>query len=101
MSIQLTREQVVALHEHFIARQRELLALARTLVEAESPSGNEADSNAVVSLVAAAARAIGAIDSVERVRSEGFGEHLRIRAFSVPQGKNEGAPIVILGHTDT
>jgi glutamate carboxypeptidase len=101
MTNELTREQAAALHEHFIARQRELLALTRTLVEVESPSGNEADSNAVVSLVAAAARAVGAIDSVERIRSEGFGEHLRIRAFSVPQGKNEGAPIVILGHTDT
>ena len=97
MPHELTKERAAALRDHFIARQQELLALARVLVEAESPSGDEIGSSAVVSLVGAAARAVNTVDSVERIRSEKFGEHVRIRAF----GSNNSQPIVILGHTDT
>jgi len=89
---------MTALRDHFVARQHELLALTCALVETESPSGDKDGSSAVVSLLASAAGSIGAVNSVERITSEDFGEHVRIRAFA---GENEAAPIVILGHTDT
>ncbi len=98
MPNQMTKEIMSALRDHFVARQHELLALTCALVETESPSGDKDGSSAVVSLLASAAGSIGAVNSVERITSEDFGEHVRIRAFA---GENEAAPIVILGHTDT
>ncbi|HVS20921.1 MAG TPA: M20 family metallopeptidase [Pyrinomonadaceae bacterium] len=98
MPIEITRENMNALRDHLVARQQELIALTRALVETESPSGDEAGSRAVVSLLAAAAQNISAVSSVERITSEDFGEHLRICAFT---GENDKPPIVILGHTDT
>ena len=94
----LTATQVLALRDHFVARQHELLALTCALVETESPSGDKDGSSDVVSLLASAAGSISAVSSVERVTSEDFGEHVRIRAFA---GENNTAPIIILGHTDT
>src|SRR5260370_6557416 len=96
---EITREKVNALHDHFSRRQREILALTRSLVEAESPSGDEVGSNQVVSLLAASARSIGAITSIDRIASESYGCHLRIRAFNSARQKTP--PLVILGHTDT
>ena len=98
MPSQLTAQQVISLRDHFRERQHELLALTCALVETESPSGDKDGSSDVVSLIASAAGSISAVSSVERVTSEDFGEHLRIRAFA---GESEAAPIVILGHTDT
>lgn len=95
----ISKATAEALQSHFVARQSDLLALARALVEAESPTGDETGSQAVVSLLAAAASTIGAVTSVERVPSGGFGDHLRLRAFD--GSGNDGAPLVILGHTDT
>lgn len=85
------------LRDHFVSRQHELLALTCALVEAESPSGDKDGSSAVVSLLANAAGSINAVSSVERITSEEFGEHLRIKAFT----DNNSPPIVMLGHTDT
>jgi glutamate carboxypeptidase len=99
MTRNLTRLQINALREHFLARRHELLALTSALVETESPSGDKDGSSAVVSLLAGAAGTIGSVNSVERIASDEFGEHVRIRAFG---GSDEGAaPIMILGHTDT
>jgi glutamate carboxypeptidase len=98
MATEITREQMTALREHFAARQLELLAFVRALVETESPSGDKDGSSAVVSLLTNAAGSINAVSSVERIAFEDFGEHLRIRAFTTP---DSGAPTVILGHTDT
>src|SRR6266850_4397912 len=98
MPNQMTKETLVALREHFVARQHELLALTCALVEAESPSGDREGSSAVVSLLASAAASIGSVNSVERFASEDFGEHIVVRAF----GKNDNSRgILILGHTDT
>jgi glutamate carboxypeptidase len=80
-----------------VARQHELLALTCALVETESPSGDKDGSAAIVTLLASAAGSIGAVNSVERITSEDFGEHLRISAFA----NSGGASVVILGHTDT
>lgn len=87
------------LRDHFVGRQNEILALTRALVEVESPSGDEQGSKAVVALLSAAARNISAINSIERVPSENYGEHLRIKAFD--EGRSGSKPILILGHTDT
>jgi glutamate carboxypeptidase len=97
MSNELNREKLIALRDHFVARQHELLALTCALVETESPSGDKDGSAAIVTLLASAAGSIGAVNSVERITSEDFGEHLRISAFA----NDNGAPVVILGHTDT
>ncbi|HEY7783976.1 MAG TPA: M20 family metallopeptidase [Pyrinomonadaceae bacterium] len=100
MSTETTNLNLTALLDHFTNRQREILALTRALVETESPSGDEAGSKAVVSLLAAAARNIDAINSIERVKSENYGEHLRIKAFGTGSHDTR-PPLVILGHTDT
>ena len=97
--METTKVDLKALREFFKKRQQETLALTRALVEAESPSGYEEGSQAVVSLLAAAARNISAIDSIERIKSESYGEHLRIRAFGSARANTR--PIVIVGHTDT
>jgi glutamate carboxypeptidase len=94
----ISRETMLALREHFASRQHELLALTSALVAAESPSGDPEGSAEVVSLIAKAASGISGVNSVERFASEGFGEHIAMRAFA----KNEGSrSIMILGHTDT
>lgn len=99
MSRQISKSQADALYAYFAAREREILALTRVLVETESPSGDVLGSHGVVSLLAASARTIPGVTSVERVPSEDFGDHLRVRVGHNPG--NNLAPIVILGHTDT
>jgi glutamate carboxypeptidase len=94
----LSREKMLALRDHFVTRQHELLALTCALVEAESPSGDREASSAVVSLLASAASSITSVNSVERFASENFGEHLAVRAFA--QSDNSRS-ILIVGHTDT
>jgi glutamate carboxypeptidase len=99
MSVQVSNSKATALRDYFMNRQREILALTRALVEVESPSGDEAGSKAVVSLLAAAARTISAVTTIEHVPSENYGEHLRIHAFG--NGRNNPRTILILGHTDS
>jgi glutamate carboxypeptidase len=49
--------------------------------------------------LAAAARHIGAVTTIERVPAENYGEHLRVHAFG--DNRNKGKTILLLGHTDT
>jgi glutamate carboxypeptidase len=95
--MQLFPSHLTTLSDYFLGRQDAIVAFARALVESESPSGDEAGSKAVVSLLAAAAAGISRVPSIERVASEDYGEHLRITAF----GDSREKPVVILGHTDT
>jgi glutamate carboxypeptidase len=97
ISMELTNSNIATLSNYFAARKDALVAFTRALVEAESPSGDEAGSKAVVSLLSAAAEASSAVTKIERVASENYGEHLRVTAF----GESREKPIVILGHTDT
>ena len=99
MTTELSRERMNELREHFARRHNEILALTRSLVETESPSGDEEGSNKVVSLLGAAARSIGAVTSIDRITSEEYGVHLRIRAFG--SSATRTPPLVIIGHTDT
>lgn len=93
----LSSSNIAALNDYFLSRQEAIIAFVRALVETESPSGDEAGSQAVVSLLAAAAAGISQVTTIERVASENYGEHLRVTAF----GESREKPIVILGHTDT
>jgi glutamate carboxypeptidase len=88
-----------SLRDYFVSRQSETLSLTRALVEAESPSGDEPGSKAVVALLAAAARAAIPAANIERIKCENYGEHLRIHAFD--EGRNSVKTVLILGHTDT
>lgn len=94
----INREKMQQLREHFASRQHELLALTCALVESESPSGDKEGSSTVVGLLASAAGSIPAIQSVERISDENFGEHLRIRAYTEHESRR---PLMLLGHTDT
>lgn len=82
-----------------LKRQEEMLALVRALVETESPSGDLKGSRAAVSLLEEAARSIEAVTSIERIESPGYGEHLRVRAFTADERSSD--EILLLGHTDT
>ena len=99
MAVQVSNSNATELRDYFNKRQKETLALTRTLVEAESPSGNQSGSKAVVSLLAAAARNISAVTTIERVPAENYGEHLRVHAFGT--NRSRGKTILLLGHTDT
>lgn len=86
--------------EYFAARRGEVLALARRLCEAESPSGDLEGSRAVVGLLEQEAEGVAGVTSVERLPApDGYGEHFRLTAF----GEREpGArTLLLLGHTDT
>ena len=84
----------------FIAsRQDEILRLIYKLVETESPSGDVEGSRAVVDLLEKAAHAISSVNSIERISSPDYGEHLRINAFG---GTGyDCQKTLLLGHTDT
>lgn len=99
MSSDILRLDLESLEEYFKRRQADVLSLTRSLVEIESPSGDEAGSKAVVSLLASEARTIEPITSIEPISSQEFGQHLRLRAFD--EGNSDERPIVIVGHTDT
>ncbi len=88
---------ISALSDYFLSRQDEIVKLIKTLVETESPSGDEAGSKAVVSLLANNAETIGGV-KLEVLPVNNYGAHLRLTAFA---DASESAPIVLLGHTDT
>jgi glutamate carboxypeptidase len=92
------REQLGSLREVFVNRESEFLSSVRALVETESPSGDLNGSRQLVSLLAEMAAQIGAVNSIDRIPANDFGEHLRIRAFTQA---NDKPPILLLGHTDT
>jgi glutamate carboxypeptidase len=80
------------------ARQSEIEAFIRALVEVESPSGDDDGSRAVVDLLVHAAERLECVDSIERVDVPDFGQHLVIKAF---QKQSDAGQIMLVGHTDT
>ena len=95
--MELSDSNVAALENHFLGRQTNIVDLTQALVEIESPSGDEAGSKAVVSVLAEAAGSIGDL-RIERLPSTNYGEHLRVTAFADAPQSNA---VVVLGHTDT
>ena len=66
------------------------------IVEIESPSFDAARSTELIDCLERVFRATGAELWIDRVRAEGFGEHLIARAFS-----GDAKPVLLLGHSDT
>jgi glutamate carboxypeptidase len=98
MGQEIDRKQAEALRGIFSERLGEMLMLTREIVERESPSGDEDGSRAVVKLLAQEACDIEGVTSVDRFKSEGYGEHLRVELFN---DAGSGDAILIVGHTDT
>lgn len=80
------------------ARQTEVEAFIRSLVEVESPSGDVEGSRGVVDLLVRAAEQLDCVDTIERIDVPDFGQHLVIKAF---QKANNAGQILLVGHTDT
>ena len=95
--MELSNSNLNDLRGHFLVRHDEIVALIKALVEAESTSGDEAGSKAVVSLLANNAGTIGGV-KLDVLPVNNYGEHLRLTAFA---DAPESAPILLLGHTDT
>jgi glutamate carboxypeptidase len=80
------------------ARQPEIETFIQSLVESESPSGDEQGSRAVVDLLVQNANRLSCVDEIERVNVPDFGQHLLIKAF---QKRSNAGQILLVGHTDT
>jgi glutamate carboxypeptidase len=98
ITVNLKKSTLESIRDYLRERQTAMLSLTRALVELESPSGDEAGSRDVVSLLAANANGIAAVTDVERIKYEGYGEHLLVRAFG---GTSYNNGVLLLGHTDT
>lgn len=98
MALSISQTDVQNIESHLRQRESEIVALIKSVVETESPSGDAAGSSAVVDLLASTAEGIGSIDSVERIADPKMGEHLLIRAF---QDRSATGNILLVGHTDT
>ncbi|HEU4767830.1 MAG TPA: M20 family metallopeptidase [Pyrinomonadaceae bacterium] len=86
------------IHELLKSRQTEIETFIRALVEVESPSGDEAGSCGVVSLLTQAADEIDVVSEIKRIHTPEFGQNVVIKAFA-PQSAN--GQILVVGHTDT
>ena len=86
------------IQERFRERQESIEAFIKVLVETESPSGDQSGSQAIVNLLAEAARKLSCVTSVERYEVPGFGQHVVINAFGELQSTGQ---VLIVGHTDT
>jgi glutamate carboxypeptidase len=84
------------IHELLKSRQAEIEAFIRTVVETESPSGDENGSRAVVDLLVEAAGRLDCVSEINRIEAPDFGEHLVIKAFAP-----RDAQVLVVGHTDT
>lgn len=80
------------------ARQPEIEAFIQSLIETESPSGDEQGSRAVVDLLVQNANRLSCVDEIQRVNVPDFGQHLLIKAF---QKQSNAGQILLVGHTDT
>jgi glutamate carboxypeptidase len=100
MTFEPNSSDAARLRRHFEGRRAEILSLARSLCEIESPSGDGEGSAAVVDLLVEAAKSVEGVTSVERVKApDGYGEHFVLGAFDdVSTGER---PLLLLGHTDT
>jgi glutamate carboxypeptidase len=78
-------------------RQPDIEAFIKSLVETESPSGDEQGSRAVVELLVQHANRLDCVDEIERFDVPDFGQHLLIKAFQ----QNNAGQILLVGHTDT
>jgi len=78
------------------AKQKEIVALIRTLVECESPSDTPEAVNRFVELVS---DTVSAFAKVRTFAGGAFGKHL-LCEFDLP-GKKKNGQVLLLGHSDT
>ncbi len=83
--------------EFFQDKHERIVRRIQQIVEIESPSRDEAGSRMVATWLTDETRKISENFRIERILTEGYGEHLIIRAFETSAQK----PILLLGHTDT
>jgi glutamate carboxypeptidase len=81
---------------HFESRTSVIVESIREVVDIESPSHDVARSSAVADWVEKCFRSTGVDLTVERIFTEGDGEHVVIRAFP-----GDAKPLMLVGHTDT
>lgn len=98
MPSDISHSLVQEIQEVFRERQSEIVSLIQDVVEAESPSGDEAGSREVVALLARAAGSLDCVSSMECTDVPGMGQNLVIRAF---EGQAQSGNIMLVGHTDT
>jgi glutamate carboxypeptidase len=84
------------IEKYFTGRKETILESIRELVEIESPSFDVNGNKEAVDFLVRKAQKLLCVTQIERIFSEGFGEHLILNAF-------EGNPqnVLLLGHTDT
>jgi glutamate carboxypeptidase len=82
----------------FKARQEIIEGFIKTLVEIESPSGDEAGSRAIVNALTGAATGLTCVNSIERREIDGFGQHVVIEAFKEFAAAGQ---VLLIGHSDT
>jgi glutamate carboxypeptidase len=99
MTVDLDQTSARDLLTYFKEREGALFADICSLVAQESPSGDEAGSSAIVSLLEETARDVRSVERVERVSVDSYGEHLRVEAFT--RDAQEERTTLLLGHTDT
>lgn len=80
-------------------KQPSLIALARQLIQVESPSDNKAAVDTCVALAAACGEKLGGRVKIHRNRK--FGNALEIRFGPRGSTSNAAKPILLLGHLDT
>lgn len=94
----ISKAQVQELEKHISERQGAMVALIKSLVEAESPSGDAAGSRVAIELLVRAAQELRCVSSIEPIAIPQMGQHLVIRAFQDSAGAR---PAMLVGHTDT
>lgn len=82
--------------KYYEGRTDEIITSIREIVDIESPSYDAAQSVAVVDWIERAFRDTGVDVAIERVKADGYGEHIVIKAF-----EGDEPHILLLGHTDT
>lgn len=82
--------------EHFKERTPAIIEAIREIVDVESPSYDVGQSLAVVDVIEQQFRSTGLDLAIERIKAEGYGEHLIVRAFP-----GNAKPLLLVGHTDT
>lgn len=94
----ISKAEVLKLERYLSGRQAEILALIKSLVESESPSGDAAGSREAVGLLVRSAQGLRCVNSVEPIAVPEMGQHLVVRAF---QDSGAARPVMLVGHTDT
>jgi len=79
----------IRVRDLLLNRQTEFESFLQTLVETESPSGDEVGSRAVVELLTQAASKLRCVDSIESIDVPGFGQHLLIKAFATNGARDQ------------